>query len=294
MTYGSPALRQHVVEFIVGTGVVTDGITDAAPAGGGTTVGPWVWTVPLGVAQITIDACGAGAGGGGGGSGGTSLGGGSGGTSGIQFLSVPASVVPNASLTVTVASAGTGGAVNANGTSGGTTTIAGLLKYGFCRSDFGSLGRMEIGGSSNGLAGASTTGSTAAGGGVRNTTFGTAGYTIYANRVADQSYAGGAGNASASVAGASGGVSSNQWFSGVGDLLGFNGAAGDTTTGPISRGGGGLGGTSYFGYTGKGGVGGVAGSNAGGFGAGGGGGGGGAAGGNGAPGYVRFTYWSQD
>ena len=54
-------LRQHVVEFIRGTGVVTDGVVDAT-----STTGPWTWTMPR-AQEATLDMCGAGGGGAGGG-----------------------------------------------------------------------------------------------------------------------------------------------------------------------------------------------------------------------------------
>ena len=71
-------------------------------------------------------------------------------------------------------------------------------------------------------------------------------------------------------------------------------AATGNTTGTLSRGGGGQGGSSLFGWGGKGGDGGQAGGVGTGYGTGGGGGGGDAAGGNGRPGYVRFIYWSAE
>ena len=55
-------LTQHVVEFVRGAGLVTDGVVDAT-----STTGPWTWTMPRAL-EATIDACGAGGGGAGGGS----------------------------------------------------------------------------------------------------------------------------------------------------------------------------------------------------------------------------------
>ena len=50
-------LRTHVVEFVRGTGVVTDGVVDAASPNG-----PWTWVVPDCI-DLEIDATSAGSGG---------------------------------------------------------------------------------------------------------------------------------------------------------------------------------------------------------------------------------------
>ena len=74
MSLGGPVLRQHVVEFIDGTGVKTDGVVDTSD-----TATPFSWVVPVGVTKLYITGCGGGAGGSGGHDSATSAGGGGGG-----------------------------------------------------------------------------------------------------------------------------------------------------------------------------------------------------------------------
>jgi len=94
---GGPVIQEHVVEFLLGSGVKTDGVLDSTSANG-----PWTWVVPMGVAQIFVTGCGAGSGGTGGTNASLSGGGGGGGT-GMSLMNFPIEVVQGTSLTVTVA-----------------------------------------------------------------------------------------------------------------------------------------------------------------------------------------------
>lgn len=122
---GGPTVRQHVVEFIRGTGVRTDGVADAT-----STNGPWTWVVPEGVTEVYIDACGAGQSGGAGAYqvSALSAGGGCGGGNGAALWYFRAAVTPQSSLQITLGAGGTGSATSDGAYSnGGTTSIAGLL-----------------------------------------------------------------------------------------------------------------------------------------------------------------------
>lgn len=313
MSLGGPVLRQHIVEFIRGSGVVTDGIVD-----GTSTNGPWNWVVPQGVTEISADGCSAGSGGGGGGgSGATWQGGGGGGTTGMQCMGLLLGVVPGATVTVTIGASsapGVAGTGTGNGTgsvsSGGATTVSGLLPGGtredgtlrlmgtaFMAVGNGSTtasvvgiagGRADTGIGAGGAAGAATAGN----GG--NGTSGT--YQLGTGMIRGAAGGGGGGSAAtASSAGGNGGSTSpgNSTDYGLTGALTVAGGTGNTT-GTISRGGGGAGASGVFGLGGTGGNGGANGSAASGYGAGGGGGGGGGDGGAGTAGYMRFTYWSAD
>lgn len=88
--------------------------------------------VPPGVTSVLIDACAPGAGGGSGTTGPFNPGGGGGGGSGQWVAGYPLTVAANATLTITIGSNGTGGAVSGgasgnNGTDGGNLTITGAV-----------------------------------------------------------------------------------------------------------------------------------------------------------------------
>ena len=99
--------RQHIVEWIPGVGVVTDGVTDAS-----STSGPWTWTPPDGVVTAVLDAVGPGGG------------------AGNGVLGLAVALIPNQALTITAGAAGAGGAIGADGVAAGTTTITGLAANG--------------------------------------------------------------------------------------------------------------------------------------------------------------------
>lgn len=316
MSLGGSVPKQHVVEFIRGTGVKTDGVTNAA-----STNGPWTWVVPLGVTELFVDACGAGGGGGGGTATGTSLGGGGGASSGIQFSRIRVSAVPGASLTVTVGAGGAGGAatnsVYAYASNGGNTLIEGLISpvflFGVSSVSVSTELRLNggLGGGANEAAAgyggearswypfASNSGSAGAPAatapdGAKNAQFGT--MTAGSGSV---HAAGGGGGGGASTSGSTNGGSGGDHSDSGGYLFAVNGVYGSgggsgNNTGTQSRGGGGAGGISIFANYPKGGNGGSAATTPSGYGAGGGGGGGGAAGANGCDGYVRLTYWAAD
>ncbi len=311
MSLGGQVLRQHVVEFIPGTGQVTDGVVDAT-----STTGPWTWPVPDNVAMLDIDGCGGGGGGAGGFTTTTSRGGGGGGGSAVGLRFPSQSVRPKGSLVVTLAAAGTAGAAGANGVQGGVTTIAGLIfplaitagTLTFIGGGKGNTpGATSVGGAAGGggvsSSGGTTTVSGAAGGAVG--AVGTAGSgvaTFASDFYSGFTYSGGGGggaNATGTVAGATGGGFANSGTSAITLSLATGNAPSvtsgtGTTDATNSYGGGGVGGMSRYGFGGAGGNGNVAGGAATGYGSGGGGGGGNAAGGAGAPGYARFTYWSMD
>jgi len=312
MALGGNVLRQHVVEFIRGTGIVTDGVVDATSLNG-----PWSWQVPDGVVDVFLDGCGPGAGGGGGWNTGISLSGAGGGGSGQVVQGLRMTVLPNSILAVTVAPGGLGGAAGVVPADPGNVVISGFLpgtplagmnespnlstlflrggSAGITSSSSGGeggkagSGRFDFGMESAklGPANAATADNGASTGNVASFTMGQS--FTYGHGAA----AGGNASTTGSVAGGRGGAlefrGSLFWTSGIASTR----SLGDTT-GTVSRGGGGDGGSTYFGLGGKGGNGGAPGGNATGYGAGGGGGGGGAAGGNGSDGYVRFIYWSMD
>ena len=124
---GGPVIQEHVVEFLLNSGVKTDGVLDSTSPSG-----PWTWVVPMGVAQIFVTGCGAGSGGtaGSDNTGATASGGGGGGGSGMCVVDFPVDVVQNASLTVTVGAKGAGGVFGVTttaATAGGNTTIQGVV-----------------------------------------------------------------------------------------------------------------------------------------------------------------------
>jgi hypothetical protein len=319
---GSAFLRQHVVEFIRGTGVKTDGVVDAT-----STNGPWTWTVPAGVAELNVDGCGAGGGGGGGCSTTNSRAGGGGGGSGAWLASTRVQVVPNASLTVTIGAKGTGGGVDTDGADGGASTIAGLTNVQWTGYNNGSYsaGTLCMPMGEGGKKGTTSAGGTAGRcGGIFQFSTQGSGFSGTANAATPSTPASGSATANelqnlniciayqmAGLAGSGGGGAST-----TGSVSGANGGGSDFgrtpfgfannaanngvggTNGTTSFGGGGAGAPSPYGYPGVGGgnAGGTsqAAGNASGYGAGGGGGGGSGAGGNGSDGYIRFTYWSAD
>lgn len=305
---GGPVVRQHVVEFISGSttgGIWTDGVRDTSQG----TSGPYTWTVPAGVAQMTLDACGGGQAGGAGAyqASALSAGGGSGGGSGSVVRNIIASVTPKASLTITLAAGGVGTAASDGASNlGGATSIAGLKpgvgvvsgtmtlavqSHWIGNSPTSSTSAVDTNGQGNGTAGgAGVTGST-------NLSFGFAGHEYGVGACS------GGGGKAGGVAGASGGFAVYGYSNHVTifGLNSFSSTSAGTTSGGGSWGGGGRGYPSYFSNVSPaGGNGDAVGTDAGeaDFGAGGGGGGGSGTarrrGGNGGNGYVRFTYWSAD
>ena len=303
MALGGNRLRQHVVEFIRGTGVVTDGVVDATSLNG-----PWTWQVPDGVAELRFDGCAGGQSGTGGAaiSGGiTSVGGGAGGSPGGGVIDAKLVVIPGWIITVTLGSGGPAVAAGNRGISGGNTVVSGPGLPNFSafstQSIFlrgasawqGNLPTASAGGSglgSNGVAGnaGDTTGNEGTGlaplGAVHQSGFD-------GGPIAH----GGAGNPTGSVAGFNGALTAGftSFWGRTLDIQANGARAVGTTDGTVSSGGGGSGTPSLFGFGGLGGSGGP-GQNSPSYGAGGGGGAGGFGGGAGGDGYVRFTYWSVD
>lgn len=309
---GGPVLKQHVVEFVRGVGVITDGVVDATSLNG-----PWSWTVPDGVAQIEMDGCGAGGGGGGGWNAGVSRSGGGGAGSGQVVLGAKLPVAPRSTLTVVVGSKGIGGPAGAPGTDGGNTTIAGVLPGaplaglneapdlqtiwirgggagGSSSSQGGEGGKPGSGrfqyGMDGGLLGPNNAATPPNG----NDNSGATAYTFgYSFSLGCRGASGAAASTTGAVKGGDGGIThaGRYIFHWTG---GYSTRAPGNTDGTTSYGGGGRGGFTNFGRGGPGGAGQAPGGDADGYGGGGGGGGGNAPGGNASDGYVRFTYWSAD
>ena len=227
------------------------------------------WTVPADVGVIWVDGC-AGGGGGGGGYGGTG-GGGSGGTPGYGCRNRMIAVTPNDLITVTIGSAGPGGAVNTDGGVGGSTTLIGISTY------------LSLSGTSNnGKAGVVDRGGYGRGAYINPTQsmIGISGSFSSIGVLLDYFLFFGSSGGAISADGTPSfnvGSISPQVFAG---------------TGTASGGGGGGGGGGVYGDGGNGGNALAAGDNATGYGAGGGGGGGNAAGGNGSPGMIRIYAFS--
>jgi len=299
---GGPVIKQHVVEFVLGSGVKTDGILDSTSPNG-----PWTWVVPMGVAQIFATGCGAGSGGGGG-TNNANSGGGGGGGSGMSFLDFPVDVVQNTSLQVTIGAKGIGGTPTVASTAGGDTTIEGVIMP--IMTDTGSTLKF-LGGAGGTTSNLSSGQAGQAGGKIHSGTAGgaatpTAGTTISTEFIpgtggVNQSIlihalgGSGGGGASAGSGGNGGSYPSAAFISVM--WTSFSEASATSPSqgiGNATRGGGGVGGNSLFGKGGNGGNGGSNGTNATGYGAGGGGGGGAANGGDGSDGYLRITYWSAD
>ena len=301
MALGGNVLRQHVVEFIRGTGVVTDGVVDATSLNG-----PWNWQVPEGVAELTMDAAAGGQSGMGGApvTGGiTSAGGGAAGVNGACLSGAKLAVRPGSLMTITLGAGGAATAAGQRGIDGGDTIVAGALAANFARSQVAQI-RLAGGNAwqnnqptavssgqglgSNGVTGNAPAVGTNALGAVSAFT----GVFMVGRDSGAPTAHGGAGNATGSVAGFSGGSlqSFNELF---GRLHPLELAAAGATNGTTSIGGGGQGAPSLFGRGGNGGSN-AAGENSPSYGAGGGGGAGGFGGGAGGDGYLRFTYWSMD
>ena len=316
MALGGNVLRQHVVEFIRGVGVVTDGVVAATSLNG-----PWNWQVPEGVAELTMDGCSAGGGGGGGWGSGTSRAGGGGGGSGTNVLDLRIRVLPMTTLTIALGAGGSAGGVGNSGSNGGATTISGFPVGAAFSYIAPTHGRIVFEPGFGGMAATATTG----GSGNRSGN-------DWTNRIAD----GGGGSANAlNPATPQGGTASWPGFDTSqvipANILGFGGGGGGgastdgaiagrdggggvsgrtfmrwrsggqgATDGSVSYGGGGAGGPSLFGSPSPDGVFRLGGSGntvaptGVGFGYGGSGGGGNAPGAPGGDGYVRFTYWSMD
>lgn len=309
---GGPVIQQHVVEFIRGSGVKTDGVLD------GTSInGPWTWVVPMGVAQIFATGCGAGSGGSGGTNNATSSGGGGGGGTGMCVFDFPIDVVQNTSLQVTVGAKGVGGTPTVAATAGGDTIIDGVVTPimtdtgAIIRFIGGEAGTTSTGGAGlSGLRGGKLSAVGAGGASAATAGNGVAIVTELGNGSTNQTptilvfaqggAGGGGGSTTVTNVGGNGGTYpssafvAGMWtnFSETASTLPTGGIGNSTGVGGISRGGGGIGGTSLFGEGGSGGNGGANGTNATGYGAGGGGGGGAANGGDGSDGYLRISYWS--
>lgn len=294
---GSSPLKQHIVEFILGVGVVTDRVIDASD-----TTGPFTWNVPSDVAEIILDGCAGGEGGAGGGSAALmiSAGGGAGGGNGTSLVRQFVSVYPNSVLTVTVSSGGSGGDVNQGGGSSSATIIEGFLPG---RCTWGAdLGSVFMKGS-NAYQGpnpeASTTDATKGGGGPEGDAGADGGSFNYQFNLMVGVYPitgnGGPGGGGNTIGdGGRGGeqmAGFDQPFNNLVDASPNPRWGLGTNSGGVSRGGGGSGLMSAFGLGGAGGTGAI-GGDAPAYGAGGGGGAGGFAGGKGGDGYVRLTYWS--
>lgn len=320
MALGGNVLRQHVVEFIRGTGIVTDGVVDATSLNG-----PWSWQVPDGVAELKLSGTGAGGGGGGGYPTTAQQAGGAGGGTGAFIHDLNINVVPKQTITITVGakSIGTGSALPSDG---GHSTVSNLMP-GACAflginatsNSITNQNTLYLRGGSGGEQGYPTRGGTGGRAAAGRHDFGlsyegtpvnnaatpanpvdnSGGSTINIGltaMLASVGQHGGAASTTPTTAGSVGG-----WhFTGRNPMFWTTTTAGFTrptgsTTGTESRGAGGYGAFSYFGWGGRGGNGGADGTDATGYGAGGGGGGGGnTTGGNGGDGYIRFTYWSMN
>ena len=305
------SVRQHVVEFIPGTGMVTDGAVNATSLNG-----PWTWVAPDGFLGPPIcDVINGGGGGGGGGSiagGAISAGGGGGGCASGNFGHRCLNVVPGDTLTVTIGAPGNGGAVGGAGGGGGNTSIAlpqGVTQLGGSAGGAGNYLVFCFKTSGGGGAGGTSTSGAApagAGGGAGPNVTSPGAYNFYDFGFNGWVHicTGGSGGAGA----ASGGTAGSNAPSGIGTGSGsgsftyvlwgsptLNGGAG-ATTGTISEGGGGWGGilAPYMSTMSPGGAGGASPPTPATYGYGGGGGGGGAPGANGAVGYARITYWSVE
>lgn len=319
MSLGIVGIREHVVEFIPGTGIRTDGVVNNASLNG-----PWSWTVPAGVVTIEVDACSGGGGGGGGYNTGTTLPGG-GGAATLSISDFKMKAVPQSTLTVTVGAKGTGGNPGSSGTNGGSTKIAGALPGFYPSYITGAVvGDIQLTGgnagntadaSGGGWGGTQGNGATGTPRGINGTTAAAAAnFALYSGEFVNPGYyanikvfggRGGHGGGASTVGSTAGGPASTNGSGGdiFNMLYGPGGTNNETvgasggTDGTNSRGAGAYGARSLFGRGGIGGSGSGSGNPGGaavGYGAGGGGGSGGAAGGDGAPGYVRFTYWSMD
>lgn len=245
-----------------------------------TTVGANTFVVPTGVNVIFLTGCGAG-GGGGGGHTADPGGGGGGGGSGVCVSRMPVGVTPGSSLTITIGTAGLGGAVGAAGGIVSTnTTIAGL-PYG-TMTILGASIAAGTGTVTNGGAGG---GNANQGGGVTGTGAGANG-TYATNRTIGGDVVGGSsGSAGGGATGpGAGGTSVYSNLYNVGNIAG---AAASGT-----KGGGGGGGSSLLGLGVVGGSNAVGTSCSVGYGGGGGGGAPTFAGGNGCQGYLRVEWWN--
>ena len=304
MSFGAPKFTEHVVEFVRGTGIVTDGVTDATSVNG-----PWTWVVPVGVTQVTLNGTGAGGGGGGGGTTGVSRGGGGGGCAGLNLSGVQLPVLPNASLTITLGAGGTAGAAGGAGGASGASTVVGVNRFTLSTTAIGTFRLPSVTGGGAGAAtgGASGTlgnASTAAGG-TSAASPGAGGTATSLSQVNVVPPFGGAmwctsggGGGGASTAGTTAGASGGGTPQGQGGqfwnlMFGFASTqSSGNTDATNSYGGGGWGGLCFYGLPGAPGNGNAAATAGSGFGYGGAGGGGNAAGVAGGDAYLQLTYWS--
>lgn len=297
-------LRQHIVEFKPGIGVVTDGAVDATSLNG-----PWSWTVPEGfLGPPRIDACHGGGGGAGGGAvtvGSTvqAGGGGSGASLGVFNYDLLA-MYPGETWTVTCGAGGAAGAPGVNGGNPGATSMtAPNAPVGDITRSFAPASQYESATAGNSVTtGQSTGGSGGAwvyhGPGTGGTNGGGAGaasnYEANWGNIFLYSMSGGGGGSG--VSGGSNGANDSWLRIWTYNASTSGGTASNTTYNGVSLGGGGMGAPSAFGNAGAGGApwtNGPAGA-ASGYGAGGGGGMGGFSGSAGMPGMLRLTYWSMD
>lgn len=300
MSLGGPVLRQHIVEFIDGTGIKTDGVVDTSD-----TASPFSWTVPVGVTKLYVTGCGGGSGGGAGRNGSVNRGGGAGGGAGLCVMNLPVDVVPGSTLTITIGSAGLGATAGTATSNAGSTTIAPVVMA------IGNVGATTLtltgGGSTPAGQNIGRTGSFGGQifgvgglGGQVNAAGGSSINAVSSYYMARGGAGSGAGQTTGTLPGTDGGGAGSGAFGNWMDKGGVTAATGGTggTDGTYSLGGGGAGASSFFGNGGNGGgnAGGTSqnGTNATGYGAGGGGGGGNGNGGDGTKGYIRFVYWSAD
>lgn len=315
---GALKIVEHHLEFILGQGMLLDGVV----VPGSSVNGPWVWTVPADAFDITAQGCGAGGGGGSGWMTGIAQAAGGGGASGTQMLGIPIYAPAGTELTIAIGAKGIGGtAEGVSGTAGGNTTITGIPRMsmltatpgvfvlpGGSGGDAAQSDRSGAAGSRNGASGrpaAVLNGATGVAGGTAGlmTSIGL-NESYHAFMGIDWAFCtfGGAGG-NAATGGTNSGGNGGGYVSHTGGNFGnlFTGYSTlpirfGTTSGGVSYGGGSYGGYSMFGLPpvpGNGGQSAVAGS---GFGFGGAGGAGGGAGGgtDGGDGYLRITYMMME
>jgi hypothetical protein len=300
------SIKEHVVEFVPGTGIITDGVANS-----NSTFGPWNWNIPFNILEsIRIDAIAGGSGGGGGGNvaaqvNANSSGGGTGGGVGAVINFELLTALPGETLTITVGAGGSGGGPGQGAPAGGGTSVQTASSPGGTSQK--GIYVVPVAGGGNGAT--QNNGTSAPGGNPPRWVNGSEyisngqgpatgpggiayGYILPGFTYIFRSSGGGAAaNANGAIAGANGGAAILTYES----LLNYINQGGlGTTDGTISYGGGGAGASILGGIGGSGGNGEQPGGNGGFPGGAGGGGGGNAAGGSGADGYVRIRYRSLD
>lgn len=305
---------QHLIEYVPGVGVYTDGVLDASSPNG-----PWTltWANFFGTQDTALKPKLSGVTSGGSGGGGynasISRAGGGGGAGGLHFTDMETAVLSTDVWSITIGAAGTAVAAFAAGIQGGAITITGFR--GEAVNINGMQGTLTLpggGGGSRGLAGAGgagggygaqgvglggTTQASPTAGSVGSQVSALTGYPVMgAILTAFGGSGGGGASTTGSNVGANGGArmpaSGGNILNNLYGTVSGNAAAGNTD-GVTSYGGGGYGGYSLWGLAGAGGAGQAAGSDATGYGAGGGGGGGNAGSGAGSKGYLRVQFTSS-